>query len=77
MKCLANGEELLGVYGGLVVDALEIASGCANFLSEPSIGAVLAPKFVTDKVAYVYLHSVGYLCAGYRFLECVFRRPQG
>ena len=53
----ADEEQLLGVDGGFVEEALQGALGHANAFHQPLVGVTLAAQFVANKVAYVYLHS--------------------
>ena len=62
IKYFADAEQLLGVNGGLIVKPLEGAAVDVQLVGEPLVGVALVAQFVTDKVAYVYLHSGCCLC---------------
>lgn len=49
----ADGEELLGVDGGVVEELLQGARGDADVVGEPLVGVVRAAQLVADKVADV------------------------
>lgn len=63
VKNFADAQQLLRVNGRFVVQALQCAPVDIQLLGEPSVGTVLVAQFFADKVAYVYLHTVCYLCA--------------
>ena len=53
----ANGDQQVGVDGGLVEDFLQGAGGDANLFGQPCIGVALSTQFVADDGSYVYRHS--------------------
>ena len=75
----ADTEQLLGVDGGLVVQPLESAAVDVQLVGEPLVGVALAAQFVSDKVAYVYLHVAICFCGrtrGYAPTVSVLPNPQ-
>lgn len=72
----ADTKKILRVDRRLVVQALQCAPVDIQLLGEPSVGTVLVAQFFADKVAYVYLHTVCYLCAWLPIPSQPFRQPQ-
>ena len=65
-ECSTNVIQLLGVdclFEEYLVYGADID---AYLLGEPGVGVSRAAQLVTDKVAYVYLHSVAICALGYR-----------
>ena len=63
MKYYTDKKQLLCVNGRFVEQALQGALGDSDSVHQPFVGVTLAAEFVSDKGAYVYLHSSCYLCA--------------